>query len=140
MTDSTYDALHAALLEAERSGLRAALSAEPPVRVRVRVSSPDGEAVEISVGPGVSARGDAALRDRLFGWMRSAQAGIDAGTDPAPVRAIVHAPASRIDWDAAGRLPLETLRFARLCEACHGGRDRVLERLDNLIAWRRTPR
>lgn len=139
MTDSTFDALHAALLKAELSGLRVALSAEPPVRVRARVSSPDGEAVEVSVGFGVSAKGTPKLRDRLFGWMRSAQAGIDAGTDPAPVRAIVHVPSWRIDWDAAGTLPAGTLRFARLCEAFYGGRACVLERLDNLIAWR-TPR
>lgn len=138
MTDSTFDAFLAALLEAERDGLRVSLRISREA-VKATISGDGAECVLALTPSGVRADGDAALRDRLFGWMRSAQAGIDAGTDHAPVRAIVHRAASRIDWDAAGRLPLETLRFARLCEACHGGRACVLERLDNLIAWR-TPR
>jgi hypothetical protein len=136
MTDSTFDAFLAALRDAERGGLRVSLRISREA-VRARVSGGGAECVLALAPEGVRADGDPALRDRLFGWMRSAQAGIDAGADPAPVRAIVWEPSWRIDWNAVAAMPVDTLRFALACESLGGGRTGVIRRIGEMIGWKR---
>ena len=131
MTDSTFDAVLVALREAERARLRVSLRISREA-VKATISGDGAECVLTLTPDGVRADGDPALRDRLFGWMRSAQAGIDAGTDHAPVRSIVWEPSWRIDWRAVDALPKDTLRFALACEELGGRRAGVVQRLKGL--------